>query len=586
MATLSRALLFLMGISLYAFGELPSDLPGEEVTQDYMKWVLPKDTTPPVTNPGQPLITTWYDKVAKTWDAPAIAEQMASDRSHIPLGKGGIFIPRFSEFHRSPDIEIINQEGEVMASGEIGKTYSVVPGTYFVILGSGSHRQRIVRQVIVEESKATPVIPDWCGLTIETVDTNSISFRGEYELVRIDEFEPYGRGFGADPAVGEALTTWLLKPGTYKIFGRGQSFNTLRNFVTVRLLPGEYVKFLLVQRPDDYTIVGGGTVDLTPGTVIKSQWRYGASVGGSLNFISDIDKEEDENNKLNLNLDFRSGFWLSFNKAPFEWLSTLSLEEGFNVSDLDFFTKFDFDELASASDELRLTSLFIWRFLNWFGPYGRTEMSTNLFPQRYKRDDTKYKVFYMMESKSISSADIWDSSATIKRSNSFSPLYFEVGAGANFDVVRMRAFETMLRIGVGSSISNHPLRYENISIDKVVFPSDDSLFLQQLRSAFILSKEERTITSEFGPQCAINTSLHIGRYAIASAQFKVFTPVLPENRLTRPDFDLMTSLSWRLSRYVTLDYDYKYIIKQPEETTARENASTHRIWLRFSYSNK
>lgn len=552
--------------------ELPSDLPGEEITQEYMRWFLPKDTVFISTeNNKEQLSTTWYDKAARTWDTPPLSEQMTSVRAHIPLGKGGIFVPRFSDLHRTPEVEILDPEGDVVTSGAMGNTFSVEAGTYFVVIGSGSHRQRLVRQVVVEESKATPVLPEWSGLIIETLDSNSVPFRGEYEIVRIDEFEPYGRGFGADPAIGEVLTTWILKPGTYKIFGRGQSFNALKNFVTVRLLPGEYTKFLLIQRPDDYTIIGGGTLDLSPGTKLKSNWRYGANAGGTLFFSGKIDNNESKNDAMNLNLNLRSNFWLSYNKAPYEWISDLLIDEGINVSDLDFFSKFDFKEFSNATDELRITSLFIWRVLQWFGPYGRTEISTNLFPRRMKRDD---KLFYLPGTDSTQSGTI-DSSSTFKLSNSLSPLMLEIGAGANFDVIRMRIFETKIRLGVGSTMGNFPKRYEVISSD------NDSL-----SSFIVLQQKEKTTNVEFGPQAALNTSLHIGRFAIASAELKMFTPVVPEMRITRPDFDLQTTLSWRLSRFVTLDYDYRYMLVQPDNEDARVNTSTHRIWLRFSYSSR
>jgi hypothetical protein len=577
--------LYLLLVPLFIFSppvhaEIPADLPGEEITQEYMRWALPKDTALIPTENKDQISIPWYDKAAKTWDSPPLAEQMSSDRTHISLGKGGIFVPKFSDLYRAPDIEILDPNGEVVTSGAIGNTFSVEPGTYFVVLGSGSHRQRLVRQVVVEESKATPVLPDWSGLTIETLDSNSVAFRGEYEIVRIDEFEPYGRGFGADPAIGEALTTWILKPGIYKIFGRGQSFNTLRNFVTVRLLPGEYTKFLLIQRPDDYTIIGGGTLDLTPGTKLKSNWRYGANIGGTLFFSGQIDNNSKNNAKnLNLNLDLRSNFWLTYNKTPYEWISDLLLDEGINVSDLDFFSKLDFKELINATDELRLTSLFIWRFLPWFGPYGRAEISTNLFPHRMKRDDTKYKEFYILESDSANEPGIWDSSSTYKLSNSFSPFILEIGGGANFDVIRMRTFETKVRLGMGSTMGNFPEKYEQIS-------HSDSLFENRLNTAVILQKKKKTTNVEFGPQAALSTSLHIGRFAIASAELKMFTPVVPEMRIKRPDFDLLTTLSWRLSRYITLDYDYRYILIQPENVDARVNTSSHRVWLRFSYSSR
>jgi hypothetical protein len=582
---LFTSLLLICSRSIVA--ELPADLPGEEVTQEFMRWVLPKDTVLVSTDTKTPISIPWYDKVAKTWDAPPLSEQMSSDRTNIPLGKGGIFIPRFSDLYRTPEIEILNTKGTVVQTGSPGKMFSVEPGTYFVVLGSGSHRQRIMRQVVVEESKSIPVLPDWSGLTIETLDSNSVPFRGEYEIVRIDEFEPYGRGFGADPTIGEVLTTWILKPGTYKIFGRGQSFNTLKNFVTVRLLPGEYTKFLLIQRPDDFTILGGGNIELTPGTKLKSHWRYGANIGGTIFFSGKTDKQESNSNTMNLTLDLRTNLSLTYNNAPYEWKSDLLIDEGINVSDIDFFTKLNFKELITATDELRMTSLYIWRVLSWFGPYGRAEMSTNLFPRQYKRDESKSKGFYLLPDDSTNGLGILDSSSTIKLNKSFSPFIFDIGGGANFDAVRTRAFQTKVRLGVGSTFGNFPQKYEIIPLKDLSDDFVDSTLKRlKISNAVFLRKKSKTTNVEFGPQAAINVNLHIGRFATASSELKVFAPVVPEMRITRPDFDLNATLSWRLSRYITLDYDYRYILTRPERVDARVNTSTHRIWLRFSYTSR
>jgi hypothetical protein len=191
-----------------------------------------------------------------------------------------------------------------------------------------------------------------------------------------------------------------------------------------------------------------------------------------------------------------------------------------------------------------------------------------------------------MDGDSVNTTDIWDSSSTIKLNNSFSPLMLEVGGGANFDVVRMRTFEVKVRLGVGSTMGNFPEKYENVSLSEVKYPSSDSLLLNNLKNSIILKKKEKTTNIEFGPQAALSTNLHIGRFAVASAELKMFIPFVPDMRITRPDFDLNTTLSWRLSRYITLDYDYRYILIQPENVDARVNTSSHRVWLRFSYSSR
>ena len=102
----------------------------------------------------------------------------------------------------------------------------------------------------------------------------------------------------------------------------------------------------------------------------------------------------------------------------------------------------------------------------------------------------------------------------------------------------------------------------------------------------ILYPLKATTTYEFGPQGSATGNLRIGRFGTAGAEFRIFAPLIPEMRFTRPDFDLTATLSWRLARAITLDYDYTYTLKQPENPNARVNYSVHKIYLRFSYASR
>lgn len=562
------------------WGALPPDLPGEEISNEYLNYSIKKDS---ILDKSVPIVerdsSTWFETVQKTWDAPPLAEQMASVKSNVPMGKGGIFIPRLTIRGNEPDFEIVDAEGQMHASGESGEIQTVEPGVYFVILGSGSQHQKLVNKVKIEESKTIPLIPTWSGLVIETVDTNSIPFRGEYELVNISEFDPYGRGFGADPDRGDMVNTWILKPGTYKILGRGESFNTLVNFITVRLLPGELTKVLLIQNPDNMKIMSGGTVDVAPGKAITSNWKYGANIGMTLQFNGETNRLETHKNSISSFLSTRLNFWLRFNKNPMEWESSVRLDEGFNLSDMNL------SRLATGPDELRLHSIFIWRFISWFGPYSRAELRTNLLPRRMSLDNSLYSQFCLIEdNNSFSSFDSLNQA--IKLSSSFSPLTFDLGAGANFDAINSRFFELKVQLGAGSSFNRFPDRYISISAHEVDTSSIDLQKRSLLDNSLILRREEKTKLFEFGPQVSLIGNIQLGRIGTAGAELQIFAPIAPEMRITSPDFDFSATLSWRLTRAVTLDYEYDWLLKQPENPDTRIDKSTHNIWLRFSFSSK
>ncbi|HEX3019396.1 MAG TPA: hypothetical protein VHP36_03800 [Chitinispirillaceae bacterium] len=577
---IQKQIAFILLVANTLFAELPSNLPGEEITHEYLKYSIKKDST---LFKSAPLSvrdsSAWFESVQKTWDAPSLAEQMASDKVTVPLGKGGIFIPRFTIRGTEPDIEIVDAEGQVYASGEPGETQAVEPGIYFAILGSGTQRQKIVNKIKIEESKTVPLVPNWSGLVIETIDTNSTPFRGEYELVNITDFDPYGRGFGADPDRGDMVNTWILKPGTYKILGRGESFNTLVNFITVRLLPGELTKVLLIQNPENMKIISGGTVDITPGKAITSNWKYGANIGMTLQFNGETNRLEKHKNSISSFLSTRTNFWLRYNKTPYEWESSARLDEGFNLSDLDL------SHLTTGPDELRIHSIFIWRFIPWFGPYCRAELRTNLLPHRISLDKSLYGQFCMVDDKNAIST--FDSLNQVKKlSAPFSPLTLDFGGGANFDAFDTRFFELKIQIGVGSSFNRFPDRYISISSNDIdtnsINPQNSSL----INNSIILRKEKKTRIFEFGPQSSLIGNVQLGRIGTAGAELKIFAPIVPEMRFKSPDFDFSATLSWRLARAVTLDYEYDWLLKQPENLDARLDKSTHNIWLRFSFSSR
>jgi hypothetical protein len=295
-----------------------------------------------------------------------------------------------------------------VVSGPPGHTFGVEPGRYSVVLGSGGHNQRIVRKVTVEEGRTVPIVPDWAGLTIETVDSIATPFRGEYELVRIDEFEPFGRGFGANPDLGEVVKTWILKPGIYKILGVGQGYNSLINFVTVMLIPGELTKALACPEQDGFpdSWAAGPLRWLRTPKSRRTGNTARISAAASTSIPSSTGSRRDST--MNTTLGLLSTFWLNYERPPYEWQTRIRLDEGLNLSGQDV------ADLITNADDFLFNSLFIWRFLPWLGPYGLAEMRTSFFPQQIVRSEPN-KYFCPLKSDStLSIPQRFDSSNTFQ----------------------------------------------------------------------------------------------------------------------------------------------------------------------------
>lgn len=555
----------------------PPSLPGEDITQDYYEAVVPRDSIVQKAPKRSIHSPTWLDEAVETWDAPSLSVQLEEDQSFIPMGKGALFVPRMTESDLEPDIEILDSEGVLVARGETGRRYSVLPGIYYVLIGSGSHRQALVRTVSVQESRTTPVVPDWSGLSIEVIDPNGIPIRGEFEIVNLDDFEPYGRGFGPDPDLGEKPRTWILKPGLYKVFSVGESYNTLRNFITVYLHPGRLANVILVEDPNDFRILSGGALDLGVDRSIAQNWKYGLDLGGGALFKAEIDRQGTSDQTSNsTTISLLMNMWVRYERSPFEWSTTLRLNEAFSfiISDKGL------QDFTGTEDEPRIRSLYIWRLLDWFGPYARGELQSSLFPKYERLTDEEMEYFLIAQPDSTHTIDI---SREIRTEPSFSPLEFELGLGANVDIFDLRFVKTRLRTGFGYNFKSVRDRYTLITpreLDHVVDP--DSLS----RAKILRYVGTPDPSHEAGPEAAFTGEVRVGRWATVSGELNVFSPVAPEPRLLEPDIDLEGTLSWRISRAVTLDYRYNYTLKRPAEEEFREDKSEHRVQLRYSFSSR
>ena len=589
---LKAAIIILMlcfGNAVYA--DTTFELPGEELTQERLdrSRSAQRMNAPPAveqvrftenSEPGEN--DGWLEEVMKTWNSPPLSVQFATNRAILPFGKGGIFIPKMTEMNNEPDIEIVDSKGNTVSAGESGRTHVVEPGEYKVMLGSGSQRQRISKSITVEEGKTSTLTPDWAGLIIEVVDEQGSVLRGEYELVRIDEFDPYGRGYGASVELGETVKAWILKPGTYKILGAGAGYNTLTNFVTVRLLPGEMTNFLLIQDPLSFHIRGGGTVHMTPTTRLTSSWRVGANIGANVQFNAEHDHEaktEENNFSMGLLLDG----YLLYRKSPMEWSTRLKLEESINIENNDL------KNMINTPDRVNLSSIFIWRLYDWMGPYARAEFSTKLFDTRLKRSKENWFCFvdtdYILNETTADAG--FDTSQTFVSEPAFSPLILDLGLGLNIDLTAVRAFESRLRVGVGSSYSRYLDRHRVIESDKVIYVSEDSLEQKvRVANSIILYPDKKVNIFETGPQIALSLTSRIGAFASADAEIRVFAPVVPEVRIDKPDLDLHGTLSWRLSSIMNFDYTYRRSLKQPTELEVPVHTSSHGIWLRLHFSSR
>jgi len=558
----------------------PPDLPGEDITNTYTEQMIPADSVAKKAPATAASPESWLDAAAKTWDAPSLERQMAEDETTIPLGMGAVYVPRFAQENLEPDVEVLDSTGSEAGAGKPGRRYAVEPGAYFVMIGSGSHKQRLVRTAVVAEGRTVPIIPDWGGLSIDVINETGISFRGEYELVRMDNYEPYGRGYGADPSLGEQPKVWILKPGLYKILGTGESYNTLKNFVTVQILQGQLIRFVLVENETDLRIQSGGVVNYDIARTFARNWKFGLDLGGTGLFTGVNDRNPaptEPHVTTNFSVAMLLNGWVRYDREPVNWETKLRLDEGLNLPD------FSFAQMENNLDEARLTSLYIWRFFSWFGPYGRLDVQSDVFP-RFARVDKNQGQKYLF-SIDKNGAFIRLDSLPQQTEKSFSPMRFESGLGANLDILSMRFLEIKLRSGFGYTLNNTRDgmgEVDSTAIDSTIAARDTAL----IRQSKILQQVDGVFSQEAGPEAGLWGMVRLGRWASLETELKIFGPVAPEQRIMKPDIDWRSTISWRATRVVSIDYRFVYILTQPHTKALRENRSEHSVTLRFSFTSR
>jgi hypothetical protein len=574
--------------------EAPPKLPGQDITGSVANMPIAPDSSELKPPSSSPLSPEWIEQGMNTWDAPGLFQQINEDATIVPIGKGAVFIPRLSDAALEPTAEIFNETGKLVASGPSGKKYPLLPGEYALMVGSGSINQRITKKVFVEEGKIVPIIPDWCGLSIDVVDSNNVPFRGQYEMARIDDFDAYGRSYGRDITVGERIKTWILKAGLYKIFSAGDSYNTVNNFITVRLVPGEFASVIVVESQKDLNlkIVGGGEVNTKAlSAKKKSHWKYNFNVGGTILFNSNSDRVVTTNTQNSANLALLSISDITYKKGTNDWETNVFLKEGVNLSDLSH------AEANYTADQFTLTSLYVWRvILPWLGPYCRTEFQTHLLPGVMQFDEKAPNHFFITIGPDSAVKEI-DSSHTSKQVQpSFSPMTGEAGIGANIDAITSRYFDAKFRLGVGYSQMNvwgQKYQRDTTYLTARKIAPGSGLTNSQLTNALtrnyvILQESQYVMSTDYGPEAGMAIGLRVGNWAIVRGDYRVRIPIDPLIRHygVRPDWDVYTTVSWSLTRSITLDYLLQYTLKQPIEEVAHVDVATNSIFLRFSFNTR
>jgi hypothetical protein len=380
------------------------------------------------------------------WTEPTPEAQLAADRTEIPLGKGALFVPTITGSLNEPPVILVEGTRGEVTDVPTGERVLVDPGSYVVIVSSGSPMQGVGTSVDVKEGETTVVPVTWGALRIEVTDDRRVPHRGSYELIRAESREPYGTGFGADTLQGESLMTWLLPPGVYRIVRPGSNYRALRDFATVYVPESGFVRYRLVLDPDTGEFQGSGVLlpdEFGSPNDQATRW-FSSLVVGAVGSLAQQQNVIGVNNQLTAAGSLFVDGQLSYNLGRHRVTTLMQVEAGASQITPQ---ESDALPLVKTRDRLRLDGLYTFYAKPWLGPYARVTGESQAFSTDVlvTEDTTLQREF----SNGSVQSEFVPANETFFVANPWEPSLFRQGTGMNARFVNNRWFTLNLRLGLG-----------------------------------------------------------------------------------------------------------------------------------------
>lgn len=383
------------------------------------------------------------------WTEPEPSVQLLRDRTEIPLGKGALFVPSITSPLNEPPVLLVDADSDAVLDIPTGERVLVDPGSYVVIVSSGSPMQGIGISVDVAEGDTTMVPVQWGALRIEVVDDRRVPHRGSYELIDAKTREPVGTGFGVDTLQGESLMTWLLAPGVYRIVRPGSNYRALRDFATVYVPEQGFVRYRLVLDPETGDFQGSGVLlpdefgspqDVRPG---RERW-FRSLVVGAVGSLAQQQNVVGVSNQLTAAGSLFVDGQLSYNRKKHTLTALSQLE--FGASQIRP-QEGDPLPLVKTRDRLRLDGLYTYSARPWLGPYVRATGESQAF--RTSVLVTEDTVLSRTFSDGQTGTQSIPANGTFFVAEPWTPTLVRQGAGMNTRFVNNRFVTLNLRLGLG-----------------------------------------------------------------------------------------------------------------------------------------
>lgn len=502
------------------------------------------------------------------WAALPPEAQLAADPVLLAPGEAALFVPTMTQGRLEPRIEVLDARGRVEAVGPSGTRIRLSPGPHFARLGSGSRDQRLTFPFELEEGRTQILDPRWAGLTVIVIDPDRNPIQGEYKLVRQDRFQAYGEGYGlTEERLGD-IQTWILPPGVYRITGLAAGSDDLTNFVTLRLLPGEWTEYTLVM--DDDKVVGGGLLSLSPARGDEETWRLGLELGGSLAWSRETAVNQ-AGSQSSRNL---TGFTLlRARRESGPWLLSGRIQYVGSAA------RQDDGPWLFTPDELTAQGFAVRRIVPRVGPYLRLTSSSHLFPTRIDlAPDGDTLSLWGWENGVVTRLS--PGADRFRIAPPLLPLELRQGAGLDFDLFHGSAFEASLQGGGATRQLFQGGTWTQLSVAGSV--------LSALQAADPEADEDNAVVIRrvgfqhaVGLEATADLKARLGPSVSLSATPGIFRSFWPHRQL---EYSLVSVASAHLSRHLSLDYRFSFK-RALDEIVVHRYPSSQQILLRFSFGS-
>lgn len=491
------------------------------------------------------------------WSAGTIQQQLDRDPTLVPFGKGAIFVPSMTNPLDEPPVTVY-RGGQRVDEGTTGLRILVAPGTYEVRLGSGPLEHRISIQATVRERHTTVIPVSWAGLSIHVLDEQFSSLRGSYEIIRVDDREYIGSGFGTDEQAGEPLSTWVLPPGLYKIVRLGENYRARTDFTTVRLQPGQHTHFILVQ---DATGEFKGAGEVPEEEVFRPTDDFFGSVvlgaDAALNSRRNaIGIEDGETITFRLFLDSR----LSIRAFDNPLVLRLQVEEGQ--------TKAVGVPWQKSNDRVDLDALYVYRFTPVIGPYARVGAETGLLPGFDFIEPSRVERQFDDGRVELTGREV----SEVKISRAFGLVSLREGAGINVRALKTLLAEFNVRVGAGgrhrfTRALFEPLGPQLRTVDLGGVPTEISAQVYR----------ETESSQLFGAEATLIGFARLTRWVFINLEADLF---LPTRGFDATIVEVEGSAALKLTSYLSLNYIGRFA---RDPSLSEGNRITQDLVLRFSW---